>query len=694
MDDNQTLPLILAGPILRRVTADSVTVWLATSRRLDVTLRIYDLAGEQVGSSVMPDSMTQQRDTWVGSLQSHANLGTQLHVTLIEARPDRTGDPFPQDVLLRYNLFDAQENPLPEIEDVCLDGEPLPGFYIPQHLQMFAYGSCRKPHGPSFDDQEKTQHQDSLALLAGHLRDNVQNLANRPSHLFLVGDQIYADEVPEIVMDSLKKIAVTLVGHDIPLPCGAILSNIDSTQRTALKAECGLTSNCPDMHLMGFGEFAAMYLLVMGNRIGFSLPEKTVTSPALDSLRDFLASQAQVRKTLANIPTYMMFDDHDVTDDWNINRSWYNQVHSSVSGSRIVSNALAAFWAFQSWGNEPAQFNQEFIDTLQNHLIIPKNLEYAKHYDFTLRKFHQWSFVLPTTPPIFVLDCRTQRDFGSFNSPPKLLDHYALDSLHETWFKLPAEQKEDTVTPIFITGTPVFGFSVIEGVQQLAYRVGFLLGIANGKLAPSRLDIESWIANRQGFSMFLNAILYRMGYKKATFIAGDVHYSFANHATYTSQIAPDDVQTLECLQLTSSALRNTPEAGRALETFLANDITKVRRGHSKPETLAWWYRLFFWRFLKKDIWKLEVVGIPGKAAQPRPTIEPKTWWEPLAAKTLQKLWHWLEQKDGKSRTDPNTYWITCRPNVGLVYLEQGNVVKQVLLSGDDREGNLTYTVTK
>ena len=231
-------------------------------------------------------------------------------------------------------------------------------------------------------------------------------------------------------------------------------------------------------------------------------------------------------------------------------------------------------------------------------------------------------------------------------------------------------------------------------MQQLAYRVGFLLGIANGKLAPSRLDIESWIANRQGFSMFLNAILYRMGYKKATFIAGDVHYSFANHATYTSQIAPDDVQTLECLQLTSSALRNTPEAGRALETFLANDITKVRRGHSKPETLAWWYRLFFWRFLKKDIWKLEVVGIPGKAAQPRPTIEPKTWWEPLAAKTLQKLWHWLEQKDGKSRTDPNTYWITCRPNVGLVYLEQGNVVKQVLLSGDDREGNLTYTVTK
>jgi hypothetical protein len=291
-----------------------------------------------------------------------------------------------------------------------------------------------------------------------------------------------------------------------------------------------------------------------------------------------------------------------------------------------------------------------------------------------------------------VLDCRTQRDFGSFNSPPKLLDHYALDSLHQAWFKLSSEQKQDTVAPIFITGTPVFGFSVIEGLQQFAYRVGFLLGTAKGKLAPSRLDVESWIANRQGFSMFLNAIMYRMGYKKATFIAGDVHYSFANHATYTSQLAPGNVQTLECLQLTSSALRNTPEVGRALETFLANDITKVRRGHSKPETLAWWYRVFFWRFLRKDVWKIKVVGIPGNSTQARPDPQFQKWWEPWVAKTLQKLWQWLEKKDGQSRTDPHTYWITCRPNVGLVYLEQGNVVKQVLLSGDDRQAHLTYNV--
>lgn len=32
------LPLVLAGPILRQVTTDSVTVWVALRRKADVTL--------------------------------------------------------------------------------------------------------------------------------------------------------------------------------------------------------------------------------------------------------------------------------------------------------------------------------------------------------------------------------------------------------------------------------------------------------------------------------------------------------------------------------------------------------------------------------------------------------------------------------------------------------------------------------
>jgi phosphodiesterase/alkaline phosphatase D-like protein len=56
---------------------------------------------------------------------------------------------------------------------------------------------------------------------------------------------------------------------------------------------------------------------------------------------------------LANVPTYMIFDDHDVTDDWNLTARWRHRVHASPAGRRIVANALAAYWAFQGWGNDP-----------------------------------------------------------------------------------------------------------------------------------------------------------------------------------------------------------------------------------------------------------------------------------------------------------------------------------------------------
>ncbi len=728
MEDTSTLPLILAGPILRRTTPKSVTVWLACSRyQKNLILSIYNENGEEIGTSLIQDTPNAaEYQTLLDNRQQIAPLGDNLFVTLLVAKP-YNNDCFPLDTLLGYSVAirdDPQTEPqvLPEIADVCLAGESRPSFYITKKLRMLAYGSCRKPHGLSFDDQGVTQHKDSLALLADHLEENGHDLDKRPSHLFLVGDQIYADEIPQFVMPYVQKLAVQLLGHDIPLPPVVVgndaigLENLSIEDRCKLKKTCGLTSDAKDtqnkelVHLFGFGEYAVMYLLAFGNRINFSVPADAPDSADAQSLRDFLASQAQTRKTFANIATYMMFDDHDVTDDWNLNRSWYNQVQSSPPGTRVVSNALAAFWAFQGWGNMPeGHFPEDFPLMLQNHLMQPDNAEAAARFDFTLHEFHRWAFTLPTTPPVFVLDCRTQRDFGTFNSPPNLLDRYAINTLHDSWFTInepPNPDNSDEYTclcdvhqppggsPIFITGTPVLGFSVIEWAQEFLYRTGFLLGVSTGKLSASNLDIESWIANKQGFSGLLNTIRRTLGYKTATFIAGDVHYSFTNRAVFTCQCGDEkEPSRLDCLQLTSSALRNTPPTGQYLETLLANAVTKTRRGYSKPETLPWWQRLFFWRFLKQDVWKIEVSGIPGKAKDPRPAPDPahQAWWEPVVVWLLDNFWRKLEPRYGQC-TDDHTYWITCRPNVALVYFKDGEVTKQVLLSGDQRERSLTFEI--
>lgn len=59
---------------------------------------------------------------------------------------------------------------------------------------------------------------------------------------------------------------------------------------------------------------------------------------------------------LANCATYMIFDDHEVTDDWFLNASWMNRVRASPFGRNGVRNGVIAYVAFQGWGNHPARF--------------------------------------------------------------------------------------------------------------------------------------------------------------------------------------------------------------------------------------------------------------------------------------------------------------------------------------------------
>ncbi len=458
-----------------------------------------------------------------------------------------------------------------------------------------------------------------------------------------------------------------------------------STQRhvAAFKMGCGLTSSSTHAHVLSFGEYAALYLVAFGNRVGFqynaSAMEKAEAMNGLErfapdkvadlerhSLQAFVHSQPQVRKAFANIVTYMNFDDHDITDDWNICRSWYDQLSSNANGKRVISNGLAAYWAFQAWGNSPTHYPNRFIHIIKDHLDTPSDARKADEFDFHLWKFRRWSFVLPTTPPIFVMDSRTQRDFGRNNQPPQLMDRYALDEIRGEWLSITNHKQ----TPIFITGTPVFGFSSIEWLQDFLYRIGVLLGGFTGLFSASSMDVESWVANRRGFAFFLDTLLMRMGLEKATFLSGDVHYSFANKANYsnrsnllepesTSASNPNDWQyspTLKCLQLTSSAMRNTPQTGRWLETFLANWVTKIRLGPCSPETLPWWERVFFWRLFRYDTWLAQVEGIPGRAEQQH-SIGP--WWK------IFLFWRVIEIKNWRPKLRTELSWITSRPNVAL-----------------------------
>ncbi|MCI5158070.1 MAG: hypothetical protein D3906_06435 [Candidatus Electrothrix sp. AUS1_2] len=644
---------VLAGPILRRTTKNRVCVWLATSEPMQLKLIVTDCNEKNLGTGGMDDR------------NPHGiQLGEHLFVHLLQARPEDASD-YPFDTFMYYSITQVSNgNAAPlfseeEIRKFTYGSHTCPGFFIPSALKNLLHGSCRKPHGISASAD---------ALNQGHvlMQESYDDLERRPAMLFLVGDQIYADDVAISLHAKLREAALQLTGREEVIPTIGSPQNIllHGRKQVLKNRKSGFSSSKSENHLFSFGEYAAMYLYTFGNlptwepvwdwheleRLGIAPGEREHAQEAHAEqdkpLRAFHDTLPDIRRLMANIPTYMMFDDHDVTDDWNITHSWYDAVRESEPGRRIVSNALAACWAFQSWGNDPDNFHKDMIWSIQQRLTDTKDdAAVAERYDLYTWKHRGWGFSVPTFPPVIAVDSRTQRQYDDYNLPARLLDRYALDWLRVEWAKLLTDNKIPADTwPVLITATPVLGFKPVEALQNWTLRIvkklfflfakKYLLflpwveGPLNRKLV-NIMDIESWTANKKGYKALFDTLQTRMQLPGCIFISGDVHYTFGAQGEF---VCADEKFT--CLQLTSSALKNMP-SGYNLK-FLEKIGNKVRKGKCQV--------LFVWN--KRKRWTMSsVLTRPQKECPP-------------------------------IRTD-------C--NIGLVQFSDGRPVRYTLLTGSDTQ---------
>ena len=631
---------ILAGPILRRVTATQVYVWLASSKQVDYKLELFDATKKKI---IPADCVAVHKQQQIGTKKSN------LWVSLLQVDLAKNQS-FPLDELLYYNIIGA------DLSDVCLQGESFPSFYIPSQLNVIAHGSCRKPHGVAkYDHHDKETEDnklppppDALAVLAQQLEQTKTDLSQRPSHLFLTGDQIYADDVSPELLTVLATKSLALMGEEMPVPGICKPSDLSAGGRADKLKElgCVLTSSKTETHLITFSEYAAMYLFVFGNASSWHVETNDIY------LQSFIKTLPDVRRTFANISTYMIFDDHDVTDDWNLTRNWYDTVRFNPTGRRIVSNAMAAYYVFQHIGNSKDALNDDLNEVIQMHLSQIDNDKLCEYYDLYLWKHRHWSYSLPTDPPIMVLDTRTQRDFTNKNSAAPLMDRYAVDWLRVTWARL--QTQKQSKTPLIISSTPVVGFNPMEKAQSIIVRLlSFVMPVIRlfrgTKMlsyftqAASVLDFETWMANKKGFSYFLDSLLLRMKIKKVVFLSGDVHYSFVNKATYSN-----GEDRLECLQLTSSAIHNSPKGSDILNGLA------VISDQRKDNTVRRGLRPLRFPISSNIFWKIEVKGLVSNSEYDR--------------------------------------FLTRRPNVGLVYFEEGEVVLHKLISGEGAKDCLKYDV--
>jgi hypothetical protein len=459
------------------------------------------------------------------------------------------------------------------------------------------------------------------------------------------------------------------------------LSEVGIYGRAKLADAAKLTSDTASNHLFTFGEFAAMYLVAWSaDTWPAAFPPATqaipsarwIPSPKILWQRRQYASEARslarahqalpaVRRALANHPSYMIFDDHDVTDDWNLTSAWREGVHQSPTGRRVVANALAAYWAFQGWGNDPDRYDASFKDTISCFLTQRGDID-AATFEHTLWSFDRWCFHVPTDPPTIFLDTRTQREYDSPEGAARLIGHAGRTAA------LAAVERAGH-TPghplILVSPVPVYGLALQERAQK------FLKGMV-GSYA---IDLEEWQSNLQGLVDFMTFLIDELKLPSCLFISGDVHYGM----NLTVAFSWKD-QGLSITQLVSSAQKHAGLLSKTALNLLGKIVPNLheRIGWDRPPQSA--RSTAIQRLLRPthtDEWSEEapVFLTPRRARQ----------------LGIQEPPDYREQRQYVPASGPRTLTILGDNNVGLVSIMGDEVIHQLLCptGGDVR----IYTAT-
>ncbi len=222
------LPLLLAGPILRRVEPGLVAVQVFLSQAATVRLDVYEGAVAFDTTNPVFASSSQAPDPNAAPPRPNEatiRIGDKLHVAVVTARiPPASAKIFQPDFTYSYNVTFTVGSTKTTLADLDLlkehtvsgvTCEPLgyrdrilPSFALPpsnlDDLQI-AYGSCRRP---LYDDG------DALAWLDEYQAERVADPRSRVHQLFLGGDQIYADDVATIQMLRVAELGIELIGKD------------------------------------------------------------------------------------------------------------------------------------------------------------------------------------------------------------------------------------------------------------------------------------------------------------------------------------------------------------------------------------------------------------------------------------------------------------------------------------------------
>ncbi len=251
-----------------------------------------------------------------------------------------------------------------------------------------------------------------------------------------------------------------------------------------------------------------------------------------------------VRQALAVLPTYMIFDDHEITNNWNNAPLWRAEALRRGK-EQLLIDGLVAYWVYQGWGNllQSDTSSMPLLAVMQRAKANGEDaldaLREAVKADVYGEKPLPWHYEVLTDPPIFVINARTERtafltDAGDeLFLPTHIIGKEQMRTLQE-WL-----HQHDDERCLIASSVPILLPPVIATVEYLA---GLRLWQKNveplRQLGRKLSQLQQRVASRSSFDHWplyggsWHELIESLQQRKhdVLVLSGDVHFSYAAQA--------------------------------------------------------------------------------------------------------------------------------------------------------------------
>ncbi|MGM1064092.1 alkaline phosphatase D family protein [Saccharothrix sp. Mg75] len=396
-------------------------------------------------------------------------------------------------------------------------------------VRRMLFGSCRAAKAIPNPTKADKLGVDALDSYALRMKD--EPVERWPEALVLLGDQVYADEPTPRITEWLAERR--------PEPAGEVVS---------------------------FREYAELY-------------HESWADP-------------EIRWLMSVVPTSMIFDDHDVRDDWNTSRTWREQMATKRWWPERIRAGLASYWVYQHLGNlSPDELTRDplYQKVRTTGGDVQQLLEdFAEEADQEVdgHKSTRWSYKRDFGPiRLLVIDTRSGR---ILSGPERLM----VGNGEFEWIE---ENATGDFEHLLIgSSLPWLMPHGLSHLQSLNERMAGLPGLRGriGEKVRQVSDLEHWPAFRASFER-LARLLERVAKAEdapgtVCVLSGDVHHSYAARASFASKV------DAKVYQLVCSPVHNDPPwiFRPAFRLSWSKPIARAlrwladRRGIS-PDPVAW-----------------------------------------------------------------------------------------------------------